>query len=97
MDKIQKILIKAGRKDLAQEYFKKIAGKYDEQKRIIEKALKPIKVDKIEGNDQVLTVYLSGNPFLDKKKIKGLTKELGMADWAPGLMKGKPILDFWYT
>ena len=40
MDKIQKVLIKAGRKDLAQEYFEKVAGKSLEELMVAAKKIK---------------------------------------------------------
>jgi len=47
MDKIQKTLIKAGHKDLAQEYFNKVAGKEESSLREIQKNLNDIKKIKI--------------------------------------------------
>jgi len=47
MDKIQRTLIKAGHKDLAQEYFNKIAGKEESSLREIQKNLNDIKKLKI--------------------------------------------------
>jgi hypothetical protein len=73
-----------------------LAGKYDKQKKIIEKFIKPIKIVKIEGNKDTLFVSLSGNTWPDKKVIKSLTKELNMETWAPGQHNGKPTLTFYY-
>lgn len=67
MDKIQKVLIKAGRKDLAQDYYLKIAGKVDDEK--IAKKLH-ISLDQLNSlrkykRDQSMTMKV---PFDDKGK-----------------------------
>lgn len=58
MDEIQKVLIKAGRKDLAQKYYKKIA-----RDRMVELALREIKPKMRELWRELLQKYKS----LDKE------------------------------
>jgi hypothetical protein len=48
MDKIQELLIKAGRKDLAQEYYKKIARRKDDIIKIVKT---------IDGDEKTLVDY----------------------------------------
>jgi len=69
MDKIQKTLIKLGRRDLAQEYFEKISGKVDDEKqaRSLGISLDQLNTLKKFKHDQFLTLK---NPMDGEKKIR---------------------------
>lgn len=64
MDEIQKVLIKAGHKDLAAEYYKKIAGRWQPDIKSMKRT----------------SIVLDKNDFKDKNFFNGLLDDLGLSD-----------------
>ena len=64
MDEIQKVLVKAGRKDLAQKYYQKISGRYQPDISSTQRAI----------------ITLDEKDFKSKSFFRGLLDDLGLAN-----------------
>ena len=93
MDEIQKVLIKAGRKDLAQKYYKKFAKKKDEELMFekesdpFEKTIKDIsKRHSLSPKDMKNFVTF----YMDMVKSEGWSRDKSYVDdWARRISNGQ--------
>jgi ribosomal protein S17E len=85
MDSIQKELIKAGRKDLAQEYYKKVASelttaknKFDHSKTMLDKMLKDVsnRIEKSEAIDDIKIPFLNHMTSIIRTAINDIDNDI---------------------